>query len=635
MKRPGRGTLAFTVPAAIVVGVSLLLTRERGGAAVPEPARFSGSVTVQRLPSLLGDARLPARVKVAVIRDDAAASFYDSAAVLDSIAAQWRRVLDDLGAQVRVVRSSQLEAAREAKVIVVPSSPCLSLATWELLDRAASGGTGIVLTGRAGVMDAACRPIGYGLVVAATGATRAAPLDDRSTVYVTFPAGSPLTSGIPPGARAELRPATQIALRRRGRDAIYTDYAMYPAPAHEQPLLDAAVTHGTYRRARVVYWGFDLHDAVDRPWTHAVLRLLARNSIEWAAALPNAEVEPWPLGRRAAAAIAQDVEAEFGNARFALDSLRAIGVPTTFFLTSELAARHDQLSLDLRDAGEIGTHSENHRLLGGLPLETQRRRLRVTQDELRDLLGATVIGLRPPQEQFDEATMRAWLANGGTYLFGANDSRSAAPELLDIGGDTLVLLGRVGGDDFAIVGVGHGRDTAVEGIARAYLDDFEHLRALGGMFVLSYHSQLLGRPEYVPALARVARALAADTTVWLTTTGRIANWWRARAALSLHVRERRNGVEIEIRNSGDDYVQGAVARVRVPRADRPSDANVRLLANATGELRFVIPTMEPRSTLTATVLFRGERGVSAPVRRTQPRKAPPRPERRWFEFWKR
>ena len=634
MSRPGRGTLAFTIPAAIVVGISLLLTRERGGAAVPEPARFSGSVTVQRLPSLLGDARLPVRVNVAVIRDDAAASFYDSAAVLDSVVARWRGVLDDIGAQARIVRSSELDAARDARVIVVPSSPCLSLATWELLERAASRGTGIVLTGRAGVMDAACRPIGYGLVVAATGATRAAPLDDRSTVYVTFPGGSPLTSGIPPGARAELRPATQLALRHRGRDAVYTDYALYPLPAHEQPLLDAAVTHGSYRRARVVYWGFDLHDAVDQPWTRGVLELLARNSIAWAAAVPTAEVEAWPLGRRAAAAIAQDVEAQFGNARYALDSLRAAGVPSTFFLTSELAERYDDLSHDLRDAGEIGTHSENHRLLGGLPFDTQRRRLRVTQDELSDLLGAAAIGLRPPQEQFDEATMRAWLANGGTYLFGANDSRSAAPELLDIGGDTLVLLGRVGGDDFAIVGVGHGRDTTVEGIARAYLDDFAHLRALGGVFVLSYHSQLLGSPEYVPALARVARTLAADTTVWLTTTGRIANWWRARAALSLRVRERRNGVDVEIRNAGDDYVQGAVARVRLPRAEQPSDANVRLLSSASGELRFVIPTMAPRSTLTATMLFRGERGVSAPVRRTHPR-SPPRPKRRWFEFWKR
>ena len=41
-----------------------------------------------------------------------------------------------------------------------------------------------------------------------------------------------------------------------------------------------------------------------------------------------------------------------------------------------------------------------------------------------------------------EATMRAWLAAGGRYLLGANDTRCAAPELLGFGDDTLVLLPR-------------------------------------------------------------------------------------------------------------------------------------------------------------------------------------------------
>ena len=58
-------------------------------------------------------------------------------------------------------------------------------------------------------------------------------------------------------------------------------------------------------------------------------------------------------------------------------------------------------------------------------------------------------GLRPPEEQFDMATMSAWLAANGTYLFSANDARSAAPELLPIGRDTVVLVGRVGSDDIA------------------------------------------------------------------------------------------------------------------------------------------------------------------------------------------
>src|SRR6185503_13987917 len=131
--------------------------------------------------------------------------------------------------------------------------------------------------------------------------------------------------------------------------------------------------------------------------------------------------------------------------------------------------------------------SENHRRIGGLLLDIQRRRLDVTQRELMRLFGARVRGLRPPEEQFDSATMAAWVANGGTYLFGANDSRAAAPELLRVGRDTLTLLGRVGGDDFAMAARGrHGNDD----MARAFVDEFEQTKALGGLYVLSYHSQL-------------------------------------------------------------------------------------------------------------------------------------------------
>src|SRR5207245_10605827 len=68
-------TLVFSLAAALVVAISVLLTLRRGDAAMrPEPARFSGSRVVQRMPSLLAEARLPARVVVDVLRDDAAAS---------------------------------------------------------------------------------------------------------------------------------------------------------------------------------------------------------------------------------------------------------------------------------------------------------------------------------------------------------------------------------------------------------------------------------------------------------------------------------------------------------------------------------------------------------------------------------
>src|SRR5690606_41186086 len=139
------------------------------------------------------------------------------------------------------------------------------------------------------------------------------------------PAGSPLSVGVPPGARIDVRPGTQIALRGAARDAVYSGYDLRPAPAEQKPLLDGALTHSAYQGARVVHWGFEPRDVVARPWNEALLRLLVRNSVAWAAGQPLAEVEPWPGGRQAAVLLAQGVDEGVAGATVAAGSLGGAG----------------------------------------------------------------------------------------------------------------------------------------------------------------------------------------------------------------------------------------------------------------------------------------------------------------------
>ena len=96
-------------------------------------------------------------------------------------------------------------------------------------------------------------------------------------------------------------------------------------------MVDAAVIRSRYARAPVAYWSFDLTAVNDLPWDRTIAQLLVRNAVAWAARTPLAEVEPWPEGKRAAAVLAQDVEDQFANARYALDPLRAAGVRGTYF----------------------------------------------------------------------------------------------------------------------------------------------------------------------------------------------------------------------------------------------------------------------------------------------------------------
>lgn len=554
--------IAFGAPALAVVVISAFFTLRAKATPAPDPPRFSGSNVVMRLPSLLPAARLPAGFTIAIVRDHEAANFYDSPATLDTIIDAWRRALTASGATVRVVRPSALRSTN-ARVLVIPSSPCLSLDTRAAIDAAGARGQGLLISGPTGTHDAGCRKLGYGLVVALTNASRADEVRGRAMVYATLPAGTPLAADLPPGVRLNIAPASQIALRVRTRDAFYSDFTLGADPVDAAPYLDAAVVRGTYRDARVVYFGFELRHVADDAWHRAVVRVLTRNAAAWAAGAPIASVAPWPRGYRSAAVIAQDVEASYANARHALDSLEALGVRSTFFVTSDLAKDHRRLTRAMLDMGEVGTHSENHRLLGGTPFEEQLERLESTRRDLGALLENDVSGLRPPEEQFDEATMRAWLAAGGRYLLGANDTRCAAPELLGFGDDTLVLLPRAFADDFAAAGSEYRRAPhLVAGIMRA---DMRRAIDVSGLYVLSYHSQLLARPEYVGVVAQLARDLASDSSVWLATAGEVADWWRRRSLVHVQVVETTpDHIELRVRNRGDEALENVVVMVSLP-----------------------------------------------------------------------
>jgi hypothetical protein len=108
MARIGRSALLYGGTTVAVLAISLVLTLRARAAPAAAPTRFSGSSVVLRMPSLLSQRRLPARVRVVIVRDDAAAGYYDSPATLDTIVRGWRDALAAAGADARIVRPAQL-----------------------------------------------------------------------------------------------------------------------------------------------------------------------------------------------------------------------------------------------------------------------------------------------------------------------------------------------------------------------------------------------------------------------------------------------------------------------------------------------------------------------------------------------
>lgn len=598
------GALAFVATVAVLTLAVVVWQRRRALALTAAQAahRFSGAETVLNRGSRLPPATLGSPVRVAILRDPASEMYYDGRATMDSIVAAWRQALVTIGAVAGELSPAAAVAATNEQVLIVPASPCLGRDARHAIDVASRRGIGLVVTWLSGVRDGGCRRVGYGLVAQLSGATRLDTLDaSRAESYVTFLRGGPLAMDIPPGARLELAVGNHVALRSPEREAYFSDYTLNPRDVRGEPLLDGAVVQTAVGASRAVYWGFDLRSVVDRPWDRAIALRLTRNSVAWAAGLPLATVEPWPNGRTAAAVFAQDVEDEFANARYALDSLRAAKIPGSYYLVSRLAQANADLTRAMAANGEIGSHTPRHRLLGGASEEQQRAMLEESQRELTSLLGHPVAGLRPPEEQYDSTTLATWLQTGGRYVFATLNGRAASPEILTLGTHSLVMLGRVTNDDF--IEVARRGSTSVDSLATRFTSAFDKVHALGGLYLLSYHSQMLARPELVPALARVARYVASDTTTWVTTAGAVADWWLGRSQVSVHARRVGDRqIVLEVRNDGATTLEGIVTRVAFAGLPaRSVSGNVRILSSGDNVIRLLLPPLAPRESLTTTI----------------------------------
>jgi peptidoglycan/xylan/chitin deacetylase (PgdA/CDA1 family) len=559
-----------------------------------EVVRYSAGRAVLEMGSILASDHLDRPITVALLRDSASDRYFKTRSTMDSIFDKWTTSLQAIGATVRVVPIARAAEAKTANVIVIPDQRCLGKAARDLVASAPSRGQGVLATSLSGTNDGNCEWVGFNFITSVSGAERADTLEHRRVLYLTVPAQGPLGARIPPGARIEIQPDPHIALRDPHRDAYYSDYGLNPDPASGQPLLDGAIVHSTKGGGRSVYWGFDLMRVEKRPWDREISSLLLRNSIAWAAGQPLAEIEPWPNRKTVAAVIAQDVEDEFANARFAFDTLRAAGVRGTYFLVSDLAQQNSALAKEIATDGEIGTHSENHHLLGGTDPAQQASRLAKTQHDLTTLIGHSVRGLRPPEEQFDSTTLSSWARAGGGYVFGANNARAASPEIIAVDQGPMVLLGRVINDDF--VSVRRAGRTDPDVLTVEYLRAFAKVKALGGLYVLSYHSQMLSREQSVAALGMIGRAIKRDSAAWVTTAGDVADWWRARAAVRLVAQhEARDRVVVELDNDNARALDGAILRVVLP-GGSPNVSSVdgaTLVANDGEEARLALGRLQP------------------------------------------
>ncbi|MEE9132915.1 MAG: polysaccharide deacetylase family protein [Gemmatimonadota bacterium] len=491
------------------------------------------------------------------------AGFFPEPHYHSDLTERWGALLIDIGAGIRHVRgAAALDSLRAGELLVIPAAVCLDDDERSAIRRHVDRGGHLLATWALGARDAECEWVGFRFLKNLTDADAAGTLAGEPPTYMALPHGSVLAAGLPPGLRIELKTEPWITLRSGSSGIFWTDWALNPLGAPGGGAAGAAIARTDESGARIVWFGWRM-DVAASERDQRLIERVAQNSALWAAGHLLAEVEPWPGGYRAAMAVTQDVEHSFRNSRRLAERFDAMDVPVTFYVVTQLAADYPEMARVLLAAGEVGTHGVDHRQIAGRLWGMQLAGLGQARDDVAGWTGVPPLGVRPPRELFDNYTLEAWRRSGGLYLAASNGARTAAPEIFDSPAGPVVVLPRVVDDDYTVMVTRGARSP--DSLQAALLGALEKMRSLGGLDLVTLHTQLIDSDRRVDAVESTVRAAQAAGDVWIARASDIAVWWLARSGLELQVRERvDHSAVLSVRNSGADTVAAAWLHVYLP-----------------------------------------------------------------------
>ncbi len=259
---------------------------------------------------------------------------------------------------------------------------------------------------------------------------------------------------------------------------------------------------------------------------------------------------PWPNGRCAAVALTFDVDGdtvpflvdrEHAKRRLSLWSEHAYG-PTvglsrildlfalyelraTFFFPGFVAERHpDAIERLLREGHEIGHHGYMHERPDGMDDDLEEEVLVRGIEAIGRVTGSPPRGYRSPAWELKPTTPALLRRLGFEYdssLMGQD-----VPYLVETPGGNLVELPITWiSDDYMQFGRAAGIHSP-EAAFEVFSQEFEGLYQRGGLWIMTMHPFLTGRPSRLLLLERLIRFVRGFPRVWWTTCGELAEHCR-------------------------------------------------------------------------------------------------------------
>ena len=210
-----------------------------------------------------------------------------------------------------------------------------------------------------------------------------------------------------------------------------------------------------------------------------------------------------------------------------LDLLASRGLRGTFFVPGWTAENHRPAIEEVyRKGHELGHHGWIHEWPTNLSLDEEREVLEKGIRALEAITGVRPKGYRSPAWEFSANTLN--LLNEHGFGYSSNLMSHFIPwkhpdtDIIELPVQWLL-------DDapFFLFGGGRPRPiSSAENVFQAWTEEFQGLYRYGGLFNLTMHPQIIGRPGRLLMLDRLIEYIQGFPEVWFATGSEVASYWR-------------------------------------------------------------------------------------------------------------
>ena len=470
----------------------------------------------------------------------------------------WRGVLGDF--DWTNVASGALG---DLALVVVPKGGCLSASETLALQSYVRNGGGLLAAGLLGACHATDAKRHARRLEELIGAEHVELLRvAKGSAYVAFRDGSPLAAGLE-ALRLATAPRGRAVAVATGRHPYWSDAELLPFDRSLPQGYQSAALANSLGKGRVAWLGFGLDDGSVEASGPA--RTLLRNAAAWAAGLPVVSLAPWPAAHRSAVLLRANLAGRPRNAAFVTRMLVDTHTRGALVVADDSLDDLAGLEPPLARAGEVALAQDVEDPSRQGALRAAAGRLRAFR--ILDTWPTGLLARRASPEQSALASARSgfvfYLAEGAAGRGRPTVWRAVHGWGLWRRHFDVVGFARLGDDDLGLSPLGIA-GLEPEWVRRRLLADFEVVSALGGLYVLSFHTQGLGSPEHVDRLARLVTEFGARGA-WVAGPAELAAWSRARAGLELDADASVDGrVRVTLRLSSDRVPQAVAVDVHPP-----------------------------------------------------------------------